>query len=155
MRRIRELEEKFRREAASFTGQPTMPPGGVNDSCAHCCRDDARILREVKTLVECGDIPSARNLLSSLPRTVSPELDIWRRNLAKPQVMESKAAANKSVRKDFDWLQENAVEYRGKWVAVKDGTLVSSHESQLRLVDELKQVGGLSGAMLFKVENQG
>ncbi len=152
MRQVRELEEKLRREAACSAGQP--PPDAVNDSCNRCRPDDLRILRAVKALVECGDIASARDMLSRLPQTVSPELDNWRRNLAEPYVTEMKTAENLNLRKDFAWLQENAAEFKGKWVALKDGILLNSHESQLRLVENLKQVGDLSGAMLFKVESQ-
>jgi len=155
-RKLRALEDKLRRES----GQ--IPENLLRVSFVKGIRrlgDDVRnetpILRKIKKLVEVGDVAAAREMLSSLPETTSHELENWRRNLAIPEPRLNQKATGKSNRqKDFNWLQENADAHRGKWVALADGNLLGSCESQLELYHDLKRKGQTSDAMFVKIETQ-
>jgi hypothetical protein len=106
---------------------------------------------QVKKLVENGDIPEARNLLAAIPSGISQELDNWRRLLAPPKARAEKSASGGDTRKDIAWLENNAAEYRGKWVALKDGELLGSHESLLELHRLLKEAGRLEESLFIQL----
>ena len=56
--------------------------------------------------------------------------------------------------KNFSWIKENSMKYKGQWIALKDGFLLGSHESRVTLHQALKQNGLLKGSLLFKVESE-
>jgi len=55
-----------------------------------------------------------------------PELQKMAHILAPPKVKVSKRASGASRRKDFAWLKQHSAQYRGQWVALKDGELVAA-----------------------------
>ncbi len=69
------------------------------------------------------------------------------------KVRQEKKATGGNMVKNTQWLQRNAADYRGKWVALKNGKLLGSHEKQVELYWNLKQSGRIAGSMFFRVEN--
>lgn len=111
------------------------------------------IIKQVKKLVENGDVLDARSLLSTIPPRRYPEVDHWRKVLAKPKARREALATGGGFNEDSEWLQKNSEKYKGKWVALKRGVLLGSHERLIELHRMLKQSGNLTGAMLFQIEN--
>lgn len=66
---------------------------------------------------------------------------------AEPQPTDSTANA--------EWLREHSDEYRGQWVALKDGELVAAHESRRALVTSLRADDRLAGVMLTMIDGYG
>jgi len=155
IRQIRELEGKLRKDAEFFTGKPVVHNKMKNYHSLTVNQDDKKhILKKLKSLVQKGSISESRNFLSSIPHIKSQELDNWRKTLTSPKVKQEKAATGESLKEDAAWLQNNSMSYQGKWVALKHGTLIGSHESQLELYRNLKQSGSFKGAMFFKLEKK-
>jgi len=146
-RHVRELEEKLWKEAKASLN-------AANERRAANDEDAARISGKVKQLVEDGNISEARRLIAGPRRGASPEMDRWRMALAFPKAKQEKSATAGRLREDIEWLQNHGDAHQGKWVALKDGSLLGSHESQVALYHDLKQSGRLADAMFFKLENQ-
>jgi len=113
-----------------------------------CLALDVRI----RDLVKKGDLSEAKRIISAVPVGDSLLLDKWRRVLSDPVVTRGGPASGKNFRKDFSWIEQNSKQYRGLWIAVKDGELLGSHKSRLALQQDLGQSGLLEGATFFKVE---
>lgn len=74
--------------------------------------------------------------------------------LAYPQARLDKAAGGENnIKKDAVWLQNNSDKYKGKWIALNNGILVSAHESRIELHRSLKQAGKLAGVMFCRIDN--
>ncbi|MGE0083810.1 MAG: hypothetical protein AB7S75_05255 [Desulfococcaceae bacterium] len=108
---------------------------------------------KIRKLAEEGDISEARSLLAEIPAGLSPESDRWRTVLSIPKVRQEESATGGNVLKNTQWLQNHAAAYRGKWVALKNGKLMGSHENQVELYRNIKQSGNIAGSMFFRVEN--
>ncbi|QTA86201.1 hypothetical protein [Desulfonema magnum] len=115
--------------------------------------DENLILEQAKNLTEANRISEARKLLSKIQPGISRKLDNWRRVLAEPKVKIEKSATGGSVKEDALWLKNNSSKYKGKWVALKQGSLLGSHESRVKLHFSLKESGKLIGTTFFRVEN--
>ncbi len=111
-------------------------------------------LAEVRRLVEESDVPAARNILSYIrtPRGVSADLDNWRKALALPKARPAKTATGGNTKADWLWLEKHASEYKGQWVAVKDGILLGNHKNPTELRHILKNIGKLKNTLLIKIE---
>ncbi|MCP4346048.1 MAG: hypothetical protein GY795_11055 [Desulfobacterales bacterium] len=111
-------------------------------------------LAEIRRLVEESNVPAARNILSSVstPQGVSADLDNWRRALALPRARPGKTATGGSTKADWLWLEKHASEYKGQWVAVKDGILIGNHKNLTELRHILENTGKLKNTMLVQIE---
>jgi hypothetical protein len=116
-------------------------------------RWEKRISGHVKQLVENSRIEDARDVLSGIQPGTSAALDNWLRVLSEPTAKVEKSATGGQIRKDALWLQNNSEKYKGKWIALKNGTLLGSHESLVELQNALKNTGKLVGAMFFRIDN--
>lgn len=112
-----------------------------------------KISGHVKKLVENSRIEEARDVLSTIPPGGPAVLDNWRRAAARPKAKLEKSATGGEMMKDALWLQNNSEKYKGKWIALKNGILLGSHESCVELRRSLKQTGKLTGAMFFRIDN--
>lgn len=110
------------------------------------------ISEQIKTLVEDGNISEAREVLSTIQPGTSRKLDNWRNVLATPKVTLEQSGTGGSLQEDAGWLQQNSGEYKGRWVALKQGILLGNHTSRLELHRSLKQAGKLAGALFFRIE---
>ncbi len=110
-----------------------------------------RICEHIKALIETSRVLEARRIVSDIPPGVSTELDYWKKVLAEPVVRVTKPTTDRDPRKDMRWIEENADRYKGKWVALKRGELIGSHESLKALHGTLKRSGRLAGTFVFRV----
>jgi len=115
-------------------------------------RLEKRISEHVKKLVENSCIDDARDVLSNIQPGTSTELDNWKKVLSEPKAKVEKSATGGQTRKNAVWLQNNAEKYKGKWIALKNSTLVGSHESRVELYQSLKEEGKLAGTMFFRID---
>jgi len=91
--------------------------------------------------------------LSRIPSEFSDKADYWHKVLAVPNVIQKKTATGGNIREDILWIQNNAESYKGKWVALKSGVLLGSHEKRAELQKILKQSEKLADAMFFQIED--
>lgn len=94
----------------------------------------------VRQLLAKEHILTARKLINALPpeRLSAEPLRQLRTLLAEP-VVRRRLPARASRSADLDWLRNNANVYRGKWVAVANGSLLDSDESLDDLLRRLRQ----------------
>ncbi len=112
----------------------------------------AGIEARVRRLVELGEIQKARNIVSKFPGGFSRHLDKWRTLLAKPKVVKKTAGPDQDVEANHRWIHHHSNNYRGKWVALKNGKIVGNNTSSVNLRAELQQTSSLDGVLFFKVE---
>lgn len=120
----------------------------------HPTTRDAHILENVRNLVENGRISDARHLLRFVPMGISDRVDNWRRILAKPRAKTEDSASGGGLKRDLAWLYDNSEKFRGKWVALREGELLGSHENRIELHRRLKHSSKLDGAMFFRIRGK-
>ncbi|NER38268.1 MAG: hypothetical protein F6J93_30655 [Oscillatoria sp. SIO1A7] len=72
------------------------------------------------------------------------ELQKYAYILAPPKVRVVKAGGHPEVRANREWIEQNQAEYRGHWVAIKNGELLAtgkSHDEVIDLVGIIKNTG--------------
>jgi hypothetical protein len=107
----------------------------------------------IRAFVEEGRISEAKNILSAVLPGNSYRLDNWRKVLSKPKVKIEETATGGTLKDDCLWLQKHSIDYKGQWVALKQGGLLSSHVSRIELHRSLKKAGTLAGAMFFWIDS--
>lgn len=70
------------------------------------------------------------------------ELQKYARILAPPKMSNRQPSSNAKPKANLDWLKANRNEYRGKWVAIKDGTLLASGNSHEELITQVGKTKG-------------
>jgi hypothetical protein len=113
---------------------------------------EERISGHIKHLVENNLIEDARNVLSTIQPGTFTAVDNWRKVLSEPEAKMEKSATGGQTRKNALWLQNNSEKYKGKWIALKNKTLMGFHESRVELHQSLKKDGKLAGAMFFRID---
>ncbi len=108
--------------------------------------------KQIGDLFKNGNLTDAKKIISDVPVGRSGLIDKWRRAVTDPIVTSGGPASGKDFRKDFSCIEQNSRQYRGLWIAVRDGEMLGSHKSRLALQQELEQSGALEGATFFKVE---
>lgn len=95
----------------------------------------------VRQLLASERVLAARKLINSVPADQLDEpLRRLRSVLAEPEVRR-RIASWPTLSADLDWLRRNALAYRGKWVAVSDGTLLDADESLEILLTRVRRLG--------------
>jgi hypothetical protein len=72
------------------------------------------------------------------------ELQKYEYILAPPKVKTVPRDPNQDVQADIDWIKNNRAEYRGCWVALKNGELLASgkdHDEIVEQIGEIKNTG--------------
>jgi hypothetical protein len=108
--------------------------------------------KQIRDAVEKGDVTEARKLISQIPLDSSKALDGWRKALAEPKATIKGPASGSSLKLNIEWVKNNSDQYKGQWVALKDGKLLGHHLDRHKLLAELKCLNQLKGALLFKVK---
>ncbi|WP_017717412.1 hypothetical protein [Kamptonema formosum] len=78
------------------------------------------------------------------------ELQKYAHILAPPKVTVVNRGGHPELRADREWLKQNRAEYRGRWVAIKNGQLLAvgnSHDEVLAQVGPIKNTGILVTAI--------
>jgi hypothetical protein len=107
-------------------------------------------IRAVRLALMAGAYLAARNLATegAAQHPAHAEMQKVARVLAPPKAARSTMPPNPGLRANSDWLRAHADEYRGQWVAVRDGHLLGSAPS----LKELKRaVGDTHGVLLTTV----
>lgn len=112
-----------------------------------------KISEHVKNLVESNRVEDARKVLSTIQTGNSVTLDRWIKTLTEPKAVVEKGSSAKNIKDEAVWLKQNSEDYKGKWVALKNGELLGADKSRITLHTSLKQTGNLSGAMFFRIDN--
>jgi|GEM_PF-1163289 len=92
-----------------------------------------------------------KGLASCLRWESRPEKDVIVMEFQAPARLGA-PARKRSFQADFEWIRKNASQYRGDWIAVKEGKLLGNDRSRRALRSRLKEAGLLKGAAFFKVE---
>jgi hypothetical protein len=111
-----------------------------------------RVEIRIRNVVEEGDVAEARKVISEVPSGLSKPLDKWRRILSEPKGQQEGVASGGCMKPNLAWLRGNSMQYRGQWVALKDGSLLGNNQSRLTLRSDLKESNQLKGAMFFRIE---
>ena len=109
---------------------------------------------KIKQLVEDNRVIEARKVLSEATKTgpLSVMLTNWQRVLDQPKVLVRNYATGVYLNKEAKWVQKNAEQFKGKWVALKGGILIDSHDSLISLRQSLENSGKLTEAIVIKIE---
>jgi hypothetical protein len=109
---------------------------------------------ELRAMVQEGRVDEARELIrTELAAGRGQAIRVWAKLLEPP----SSTPQPRSGRGDFDdnaaWLREHKDEYRGKWVALRDGGLIDHDASLIELRDRLREKGLERSSFCIKVED--
>jgi hypothetical protein len=63
--------------------------------------------------------------------------------LAPPRLVRANLPAEPSTRANVEWMQSHAAEYRGQWVALRDGVFVAAAPTARQLRALLPTIAGL------------
>lgn len=106
----------------------------------------------VASLVEAGRIAEARQLVGLLAQTSpGPTLERWSQVLAPPVVHSENQATGSPFARNAEWLRQNSEAHAGKWVALRDGTLVDEDPSRVALQRRLEQSNSLEGVTFVRL----
>lgn len=106
----------------------------------------------VASLVEAGRITDARQLVGLLAQaSQSPALERWSQVLAPPVVRLENQATGSPLTRNAEWLRANSETHVGKWVALRDGTLVDEDPSRVALQRRLEQANALEGVTFVRL----
>lgn len=113
-------------------------------------RSAADFLRAVHLALSAGAHMAARNLAAQGAQRFPAyaKLAKFARILAPPQVIHAPAQPNAGVRANRDWLMAYGEDYRGQWVALREGYLLAAGDS---LDSVIAQVGGTDSILFTKV----
>lgn len=70
------------------------------------------------------------------------ELQKYARILAPPKVSNRRPSSNAKPKANVDWLRANRNDYKGKWVAIKDGALIASANSHEEMIAQIGETKG-------------
>lgn len=101
---------------------------------------------DVARLLEAGAVAKARRLL-----TDAPDLPVWREVLEPPRTRSRPATGRGDFPANTRWVEENRDQYRGMWVALRDGRLLASDLSRRALHRRLGEQGLLGGVLFVRV----
>lgn len=143
--RVAALEQEnaaIRRENAAIKAELAM--------VKECLARD--VAAPVALLVEAGRIAEARQLVGLLTQaSPGPTLERWSQVLAPPVVHSENQATGSPFARNAEWLRENSEAHAGKWVALRDGTLIDEDPSRVALQRRLEQSTALEGVTFVRL----
>ena len=149
--------EEFVLEYKTFSYEPVvnlcLEVPFIEEESSSALVESEEVTRErIRTLVENGRVSEAQNILSKIAPGISSRLDTWRKVLTRPTVRLEETTTGGNLTDDTRWLQQHSMNYKGQWVALKQGILLGSHANRLELHRYLKQLGKLAEAMFFRID---
>lgn len=102
-------------------------------------------IRAINLALRIGTLAVARRIAEKGARLYPNHEDVQlhARVLAPPKVLRTDLPADPKAEADIAWLKQHATEYRGKWVALKDGELKDSADSFEQLFARLDDRAGV------------
>ena len=112
-------------------------------------RTPANFLRAIQLALAAGAHMAARNLAAQGATRYPDNVDLekYARVLAPPRVLRSDAPPQPGLRANRDWLMTHGSQYRGQWVALRQGQLLGVADS---LVALKKLIGDTPNVLLTK-----
>lgn len=113
-------------------------------------RTAEEFVRGIKLALKAGALLFARELSSEGVKRYPDHRELQKsaRVLAQPKVIRSDLPPVPSVKANREWLKEHAKDYRGRWIALRNGELKEDANSFDELVEK---VGDTQGILLTKV----
>lgn len=104
----------------------------------------------IPELLTTGRVAEARRKVEAMALT-GQDVSGWSTVLAEPRVAHVAADGRGDLASNAQWLREHQVEYRGQWVALREGKLLAAHPRRGELIAILEKSDNLDGALLVKV----
>jgi len=113
-------------------------------------RPAADFARAVRLALAAGAHLLARNLAAQGAKLYPDHLELRKMAnvLAPPRVVDDDISPTPSVRANQAWLRDHGHEYKGQWVALREGTLLTAGATAREIWDRLESPDGI---MLTKV----
>jgi hypothetical protein len=123
----------------------------VCDSIDWGSRSAEDLARGVRSALMAGAHLIARRLAEEGARRYRDSEDLQKLAylLAPPKVLRTDLPPDKSLRANRDWLKEHAAQYKGRWVALRNGLLIASGA---KLKDVASEVGDLRTVFVTRVD---
>lgn len=105
-------------------------------------------IEAMRTALNRGDFYAAQQLSFEAIEQYPDHAEVKKvaRILAPPVITTSQAPPGRNLWINQDWIKQNRMQYRGQWVALKDGQLLAHGKN----IDELvEQVGEIKGTGIF------
>jgi hypothetical protein len=98
------------------------------------------LIRIVRLALETGAYRTARHVSDEGAKCYpeNAEIQNYARVLAPPMVISYSLPPDQTLEANRSWLKKHGSEYRGKWVALKDGQLLASADSLDRLAEQVE-----------------
>jgi len=108
-------------------------------------RPAADFVRAVHLALAAGAHLLARRLAAQGAKLYPDHREVQKmaRILAPPRVLRTNLPSDTSVRANLEWLRAHAAEFRGQWVALKDGAFLASAPTARELKGQLPTTDGL------------
>lgn len=109
--------------------------------------------KEIRRLVQNGSVEKARLVIQAakISNNYTSRIAGWERVLAPPRTIVTEGSTGKNMSLNSEWLRENYDNYKGRWVALRDGQLIGSNPSRKELQLELRKKGQLAGSIFIKI----
>ena len=114
-------------------------------------RPPVDFVRAVRLALAAGAHLFARNLAAEGARLHPDHLELSKMAniLAPPRIVNADIPATPSVRANQVWLRHHADEFKGQWVALREGTLLAAGATAREVWDRLDSTDGVMLTKLF------
>lgn len=108
-------------------------------------RSALEYMRAINLAIEIGAHMAARKLATEGAEYHfdSEELQKYARVLAPPRLLTNRPQSSVNPRANVTWLKTHKDQYKGKWIAIKNGEFLGSADSYRALADQLGETKGL------------
>ena len=107
----------------------------------------------IRALLETADLRGARRLLAEARESGSPEPELDRlEKLLAPPRFELRPASDFDRSAEIRWLEENASEFRGQWVALLGSDLLAHAQTFDELMTQLDSIPREARALLHRIQ---
>ena len=102
-------------------------------------------IHAIQTALENSDRETAQQLSNQAVKHYPKheELLKYAHILAPPKVTVDKHPSNRDTEVNQNWVQQNRIQYRGQWVALRNGQLLTSANSIHELIEQLSDKQGV------------
>ncbi|WP_289500391.1 hypothetical protein [Gloeocapsopsis sp. IPPAS B-1203] len=99
----------------------------------------------IQTALECGDHATAQQISTQATENYPHHKQLlkYAHVLAPPKISIDKRPLHRDTQANQNWIKENRNEYKGQWVALRNGQLLSSASSAKELIEQLGDTKGI------------
>ncbi len=116
-------------------------------------RPPADFVQAIELALKTGSLMTARQLAEEGARyhPTAEELRKYARVLATPKLLRANLPADLGPRADLIWFREHSASYRGKWVALRHGTLLADAPTLQEVLAKIGDPKAIKGLLLTRV----